>query len=104
MSFEKTAQQLKALGDPSRLAILELLPLLQQAPTEEECQGVYNVSELAEELEIPQSTVSHHLKVLFHSGLVRSEKMCRDVYYWVDQSVLEDVMASLMRTAEAYEE
>jgi predicted aldo/keto reductase-like oxidoreductase len=48
----------KALGDPLRLRILNLLP------TEQVCEDVCNVSELSEELGVSQPTVSHHLKIL----------------------------------------
>ena len=49
---------------------------------------MYNVSELAEELGVGQSTVSHHLGILKAAGLVGCQKMCRDVYYWVDRKAV----------------
>ncbi len=75
--------QFKALGDPTRLKILRLLP------DNDDCEEVYNVSELAEELEIPQPTISHHLKVLYQAKLVKNQKMCRDVYYWIDREAVD---------------
>ncbi len=89
MSLNDLAQQFKALGEPTRLRILELLP---PSP---DCEEVYNVSELAEELALPQPTVSHHLKVLYQAGLVKNQKMCRDVYYWVDRSAVEATLTGL---------
>lgn len=85
MSEEELAEQVKVLGDPTRLRILSLLP------TNDACEDVFNVSELSEELGIPQPTVSHHLKTLKHAGLVRCRKMCRDVYYWIDLDAFEKV-------------
>lgn len=82
---------MKALGDPTRLRILELLP------GRKKCEDVYNVSELAEELDVPQPTVSHHLKVLFNAGLVQSDKMCRDVYYWIDRKAVDEALAQLKK-------
>ncbi|MFP4380716.1 MAG: ArsR/SmtB family transcription factor [Candidatus Sumerlaeia bacterium] len=79
MDDDKLAQNFKALSDPTRIRILRLLP---STPS---CEEVYNVSELAEELSIPQPNVSHHLKILLHAGLVNNKKMCRDVYYWIDE-------------------
>ena len=73
----------KALGDPLRLGILRLLP------DSDCCSAVYNVSELAEELGVSQPTVSHHLKLLKHAGVVRCSRMCRDVYYWIDREALD---------------
>ena len=75
--------QYKALGDPLRLRILNLLPM------EEKCEDMYNVSELSEELGVSQPTVSHHLKILKDAGLVTCKRMCRDVYYWINRDVLK---------------
>lgn len=93
MEYRRLSEQMKALGDPTRLRILEMLP-----PTRK-CEDVYNVSELAEELSLPQPTVSHHLKVLYQAGLVKNDKMCRDVYYWVDQESLAEAIKELQKAA-----
>lgn len=89
METAKLALCFKALGEPARLRILQRLPLTNN------CEDVYNVSELAEELEIPQPTVSHHLKILHQAGLVQCAKMCRDVYYWIEQPAVEEALAAL---------
>jgi ArsR family transcriptional regulator len=86
MDFIDLSEKLKAIADPTRLRILKLLP-----PTDT-CELVYNVSELAEELSVPQPTVSHHLKVLYNADLVQCRKTCRDVYYWIDKERLDTVM------------
>jgi ArsR family transcriptional regulator, arsenate/arsenite/antimonite-responsive transcriptional repressor len=91
--YTHLAEQLKAVADPTRLRILELLP------PGKKCELVCNVSELAEALDTPQPTVSHHLKVLYTAGLVKSEKMCRDVYYWVDQPAVDEAMCAVKRLA-----
>ena len=89
MDTDLLSQRLKALGDPTRLRILEQLPSVKK------CEDVYNVSELAEELHIPQPTVSHHLRVLANAGLVQCEKMCRDVYYWIDRPAVDAALKEL---------
>ncbi len=88
MPHSELAQQLKAVGDPTRLRILGLLPRTKT------CEGVYNVSELANELAVPQSTASHHLKILFQADLIKCEKMCRDAYYWINEPAVEEVCAA----------
>ncbi len=105
MATDRAAERAKAIGDPTRLRILKLLPMLDRPPTEDDpdCNGVYNVSELAEELEIPQPTISHHLKVLYQCGLLKNQKMCRDVIYWIDREVIEELLQVLKTTAETYE-
>lgn len=89
MDAAELARQLKALSDPTRIRILELLP------REAVCRDMYNVSELAEELGVPQPNVSHHLGILSRSGLVKSTKMCRDVYYSIDAAAFRAAMDAL---------
>jgi ArsR family transcriptional regulator, arsenate/arsenite/antimonite-responsive transcriptional repressor len=79
--------RLKALGDPTRQRILALLP------DTDACADVMNVGELAEALDQPQPTVSHHLKVLLQADLVQNRKMCRDVYYWIDRATFDRTLA-----------
>jgi DNA-binding transcriptional ArsR family regulator len=60
----------RALADPTRLRILELLK------ARERC-----VSEICDQFELSQPSISHHLDVLKRSDLVRSDKRGREVYY-----------------------
>ncbi len=83
------AKQLWAAGDPVRLRILQLLP---QTP---DCERGNNVSTLAKRLGLSQPTVSHHLRVLRQAGLVSYEKMCRDVFYWVDPAGAMSILTGL---------
>jgi ArsR family transcriptional regulator len=82
---------MRALGDPVRLRILELLPIGEQAGESP------NVSELARGLEISQPTLSHHLGILRNAGLVRFKKRQRDVYYWTDSEILDSTIRGLER-------
>jgi DNA-binding transcriptional ArsR family regulator len=95
METATLAMCFKALGEPARLRILQRLPLTNN------CEDVYNVSELAEELDIPQPMVSHHLQILHRAGLVQSAKMCRDVYYWIDQPAVDHALAALQDLLQA---
>lgn len=61
----------KALGDPTRLKIIEIL-----SHSEEIC-----VCKITEELEMTQPAVSHHLLILKHVGLVESRRCGRWMYY-----------------------
>jgi DNA-binding transcriptional ArsR family regulator len=58
--------QLRAMGNPIRSDILELL--LERAAT---------VTELAEALERPKSTVAHHVSVLVDAGLIHAVRIQR---------------------------
>jgi ArsR family transcriptional regulator, arsenate/arsenite/antimonite-responsive transcriptional repressor len=77
MKIEKAASQLEALGNPTRL---QLYRTLVRAGDE----GL-PVGRIQEKLAIPASTLSHHLKRLVDTGLVRQERqattlICRASY------------------------
>lgn len=63
MTREEVSQICKAMSDPNRLKIIEMLA------TGEKCG-----CQLLEELQVTQPTLSHHMKVLSQCGLVRSYK------------------------------
>ncbi len=83
MDVEEEARIFKALGAPTRLRILRLLP------SEPVCADVYNVNELVQEIGGSQPNMSRHLKVLKEAGLVKCRKMCSSVYYWRVQEAFE---------------
>lgn len=77
---EKLAAVAKALGDPIRLQIVDVL----RAHAGEVC-----VCELVPLFDISQPTLSHHLKKLRDVGLVGSEKRGLWSYYYVHPDALE---------------
>jgi ArsR family transcriptional regulator len=68
--YEKIAMLFKAFCDENRLRILELLK-----------EGEKCSCTLLESLEIVQSTLSHHMKILTDSGVVHGRKEGKWVYY-----------------------
>ncbi len=80
MQLAAPTQVLKALAEPRRWRIVELLSC------EELC-----VCHLAEEIGIAQPLVSHHLKVLRDAGLVESEKHRQWTYYRLRIGALKDL-------------
>jgi ArsR family transcriptional regulator len=73
------AARARALGDPTRLRILEVL-----------AQGEQPVGVLATAVDSLQSTVSKHLQVLFHAGLVDRRRSASAVIYSIaDPELLE---------------
>ena len=66
-------QQLDAVGDPTRRALLERLR-----------RGPMAVGELAEELPVSRPAVSQHLRVLKQAGLVREQAVGTRHYYRLD--------------------
>lgn len=95
---EDLARCLWTIGDETRLRILERLP------GKPDCEAGRNVSQLAEELELTQSTVSNHLGRLRTLGIVRSMRRCRDVYYYVDGERAEQILAGLSEVLKLGEE
>jgi ArsR family transcriptional regulator, arsenate/arsenite/antimonite-responsive transcriptional repressor len=79
---ERFAQAFAALGEPTRLRIMQMLP---RQPI---CEQMYNVIELADELGLTQPTVSHHLKILSEAGLVKCRRQCNSLYFYVDQEAV----------------
>jgi ArsR family transcriptional regulator len=49
------------------------------------------VGELAQDLEIVPSTVSHHIKELYRAGLIRMQRKGQNVECWIDPEVLKDL-------------
>jgi DNA-binding transcriptional ArsR family regulator len=64
------ATLLKALADDTRLAVVRQL-----------LEGAKHVGELNEELQVEQSLLSHHLKVLREMGIVEAQRDGKAVLY-----------------------
>lgn len=72
---------LKALSDPIRREILELLR-----------SGRLSAGEIAEKFPVSGAAVSKHLSVLKESDLIRDAREGKFIYYELNTSVLEEVM------------
>lgn len=83
----RLASNLRALGDVNRLRIVEML-----RRHDELC-----ACRLLEELEISQSTLSHHMAVLCDTGLVRARRDGRWMRYRLDELVLPELARLLER-------
>lgn len=84
------ARVFKALGDPTRLAIFQLVRQCGgQGCSEEEASD--SLSGIAERFGLSISTVSHHVKELREAGLITCEKRGQRLFCWVDDGVLEQL-------------
>ena len=72
---------LKALSDPSRREILELLK-----------SGRLSAGEIAEKFPVSGAAVSKHLSVLKDADLIRDAREGKFIFYELNTSVLEEVM------------
>lgn len=87
--LQRYADTFRAISNPHRLHIFLYLaracaPGEQSTPEEMRA----SVGELADQLEIAPSTVSHHLKELRQAGLIRMERRGRYVDCWVEPDTL----------------
>ena len=83
MSFANT---FKALSDPTRLTILELLR-----------KGDLTAGQIAAHFDMSKPSISHHLAQLKQAGLVFDERRGQTIVYSLNTSVVEDVMSWLLR-------
>ena len=84
LNVEKNAKVFKAFCDEKRLAILELLR------SGEKCACV-----LLEDLEIGQSGLSYHMKILCESGIVDSRQEGKWTHYKISEQGSKEAMLLL---------
>lgn len=81
------SQVFKALADPTRRKVLQLL---QRAPM--------TAGELAEHFDVSKPTMSAHFAVLANAGLIEAEKHGRSIVYRLRMSVLEEALLGFAST------
>jgi ArsR family transcriptional regulator len=79
---ERMAAIARALGDPIRLQLVDVL---------RKHAGEVCVCELVPLFDLSQPTVSHHLKVLRDAGIVGSERRGLWAYYYVNPDSLKEL-------------
>jgi len=93
--IEKLSDIFKALSDPTRLRLIQLLNNCKPGV----CKGgPLCVNALAHQLGVTQSAVSQHLRVLRQSGLVRGARQGNFMHYSLDPKGLERYRAALRDT------
>ena len=75
----------KALSDPTRRKILELLQ-----------EKSLNAGEIADYFHITKPSISHHLTILKNSGLIVDQRHGQNIVYSLDMSVFQDMMKWFM--------
>ncbi len=75
----------KALKDPTRRKILELLK-----------EKDLSAGEISRNFNISKPSISHHLDLLKQAGLVISEKKGQFMIYSLNTSILEDILHWIM--------
>jgi DNA-binding transcriptional ArsR family regulator len=89
MKLENAAKQLEALGNLTRLAIYR--SLVQAGPVGRP------VGDIRDELDIPASTLSHHIAKLVNTGLLTQERDSRSLICRIDYENMDGLMAFLVQ-------
>ncbi len=72
----------KALGDPTRRKILELLR-----------KNPLTAGEIADCFDISKPSISHHLSILKNAGLIFDERDGQSIIYSINMTVFQEVMS-----------
>ncbi len=75
----------KALNDPTRRQIIELLK-----------DKDMNAGEIADEFKISKPSISHHLDILKQADLITGEKKGQFIEYSLNTSILEDLLSWIL--------
>ena len=87
--MKASAEAFKAIADPTRREILRLLRRREMT-----------AGELAERFDMTKPTMSHHFNVLKEAELVSTRREGQTIWYRLNTSVLEEVIAWAMDLAE----
>ncbi|WP_052130082.1 ArsR/SmtB family transcription factor [Ureibacillus sinduriensis] len=82
------SQTFKALSDPTRIRILNLL-----------CTGEHSVNEIAETLNLSQSSVSHQLRFLKNLRLVKYRRAGTTLFYSEDDEHIMNLLKQAIEHA-----
>ena len=82
--YVDTAKILKAISDPKRLRIVDMLSCGEQCA----CR-------LLEAFQVTQPTLSHDMKVLIEAGIVKDRREGKKTFYRLDQECLGGLLKTL---------
>ena len=86
-AWRRIASIFVALGDPYRQRIL-----LMFEPGER-----LNIGQIVAASTLSRSAVAHHLKVLRAAGVLKCEKIGKEVWYWPDSGAVRDALRAVLR-------
>jgi DNA-binding transcriptional ArsR family regulator len=86
LEWRPIARVFTALGDENRQRILLLFDKGERL----------NVGRIASVSTLARSTVSHHLKILHDAGVLCSEKIGKEVWFWINRHWLEETLGNVL--------
>jgi ArsR family transcriptional regulator len=90
MATDNCVEFCRTLGDDTRQRILRLLVRKEEL----------NVSDIVEEFNVSQPTISHHLNVLKQFSLVTTRKDGKQVFYAIDRARVTECCGMLVAMLE----
>jgi DNA-binding transcriptional ArsR family regulator len=90
IEWQNVAQLFVALGDAHRQRILLAF----------ESNERLNILQIAAASTLSRTAVTHHLKILRESGALQSEKIGKEVYFWVDKSFMTNALQEVLHYIE----
>lgn len=85
-ALEGVADLLKAMGDATRLKIMQLLH-----------QGEHTVGEIVAQMNCSQANVSKHLRVLYNAGVVALRKEGSSVWYFISDDCVTQLCLTICK-------
>ena len=90
MDYESYAKVMKALSDPKRVQIIDMLS-----------NGELCACDILEQFDFTQPTLSHHIKVLLNAGLVTVEKVGTWHHYSLNEKCINQLVSDTNQLASA---
>ncbi len=88
--WQNIAHLFIALGDAHRQRILLAF----------EKEERLNIMQIAAASTLSRTAVTHHLKILHQSGALQSEKIGKEVYFWVNKSLMTSAIKGVLHYIE----
>ena len=85
-AWKEVSDLFVALGDAHRQRIL-----LAFEPRER-----LNITQIVSTSSLSRTAVNHHLKVLRDAGVLASEKVGKEVYFWIDKNHIVDALQRVL--------
>lgn len=86
IEFKDTADIFIALGDEHRQRILLAFEKGEKL----------NILQIVSTTTLSRTAVTHHLKVLHHANVLSSEKIGKEVYFWINRPVVMDALQNVL--------
>jgi DNA-binding transcriptional ArsR family regulator len=85
-NFKNTADIFIALGDEHRQLILLAFEKGEKL----------NILQIVSTTTLSRTAVTHHLKVLHHAGVLSSEKIGKEVFFWINRPLITNTLQQVL--------